>query len=128
MERNEILRQIAELERQVNAELAQTRLPGMRSSHKTFPSPMWGLTIFCFAWWGFGDMIPPAASIHAMTKPYAFYVACVLGVIAILQTVLWLFSRGAKADAGYMQHTQHVRELQQQLAQLRQQLRDMDAQ
>jgi hypothetical protein len=128
MERNEILRQIAELERQVNAELAQTRLPGMRSSHKAFPSPMWGLTAFCFGWGAFGGQIPPAERIHAMSMPYAYYVGVVLGGIAVLQTVLWLFSRGSTADASYIQHTHHVRELQQQLAALRQQLRDLDTQ
>ena len=98
-------------------------MPSLSGKHASFPGANWVLTALCFGWWQFGDMAKQ--SWHDMSAQYAFYAGIVVGIIAVIRTVLWLVKGKSKATKGYMKATQNVAELQKQRQELQQQLNEL---
>ncbi|MCX7964155.1 MAG: hypothetical protein N2644_06720 [Candidatus Sumerlaea chitinivorans] len=119
----EIQRQIAELDKQINNLIAEHRLPPIKPA-KPFPLGTWILALLVAAWWLFGDMVPMVGSYRQMTTPYDWYATLILGALALLRTVLWLLGRPRKTPPEYLEVTRKVQELQEQRRLLQKELRE----
>ncbi len=119
----ELQRQIAEIDKQINKILVEKRLPPLKPP-KPFPLGTWILALLVFGYYLFGDMIPYVGQYYADYGKYAMYVAGVVAILAVLRTVLWLFSRNPKTPPEYLEASQQVKELQDQRRLLEKELRD----
>jgi hypothetical protein len=119
---DEIQREIADLDKQINDTYAETRLPSLRPARK-FPSGSWGLAVICLGWHFFADLVPPVQSFHDLSKPYVLYAGLVLAAIAVLQTVFWFFGGTPKASKAYTEATRKANELQERRRMLQQELK-----
>ncbi len=125
--REELQQQLADLDRQISAELGKTKLPELRSEHRQFPGATWILAALCFGWYALGASVPVAGEYHAMTAQWVMYAGILLAVIAALRTLLWLTKRNPKGDAQYVESTGRVRELQAMRRDLMKQMKDLDS-
>lgn len=125
--RQELQQQLADVDRQINSELSQTKLPDLRSEHGQFPLPLFILAAICFAWYAAGNMIPIAGEYHSMTARWVMYAGGVLVLLGVFRTLQWIIKRRPKGDAKYMEATTRVRELQQQRREIQRQIKELDA-
>ncbi len=123
MTREEILKEIARLDEEINRTVAAVELPKLE--HRPFPLGMWFLTAGCFAWYRYGGQIPQAYIMHYETAMYAYYLGIIFGVIAVLATISWIVrGRGysSKSEA-YTAAGRSARELQERRRDLQAELR-----
>lgn len=123
-DREDLLRQIAELDRRITEELASVRLPDHDSSARGFPWLNWLLAAGMFAWWQYGDRLPEMEEFHIRFSAYGFYLGVVLGIIAIGRTVLWVAT--AHRGNAYTQVTENVQQLREQRHQLQTKVQYLD--
>jgi hypothetical protein len=123
--RQELQQQLADVDRQINSELSKTKLPELRTDMQ-FPLPLFILAAICFAWWAIGAQIPVAGEYHPATAKWVMYAGCVLVALGALRTLQWLMKRNPKGDAGYLEATTRVRELQQQRREIQRQIKELD--
>lgn len=126
MRREQLLREIAEIDDRINQAVTSAELPTFE--YKPFPLGTWILAIMLFAWSRFGSMIPEAYAYYDQTKTYAFYGAIVLGALALIRSVLWLLrGHGGRAyqkkSSAYMEASRDARELQEKRRELQAELR-----
>lgn len=119
----EIQKQIAELDKQINQILVEKRLPPLKPP-KPFPLGSWILAAVVGAYYLFGDLLPAVGGLHAAYQTYALYATLALGAYALLRTVLWLFSGKPKTPPEYIEATRQVQELQNQRRLLEKELRE----
>ncbi|MCX7626150.1 MAG: hypothetical protein N2Z21_08065 [Candidatus Sumerlaeaceae bacterium] len=119
----EIQRQIAELDKQINKILTERRLPPLKPP-KPFPLGTWILAALAGGYYLFGDLIPVVGQFYATYQRYALYATLALGAYALVRTALWLFSRKPKTPPEYLEASQQVQELQNQRRLLEKELRE----
>ncbi len=122
--RAQLQTEIAELDRQINAELGKTRLPSLNTRNASFPWSYYILAALVLAWWQFGGMLPIPG--HDKYAHYAMWVGGAICVFAVIRTFLWLIRRNPKGGTKYMEATTHVRELQQRRQELQKQLKEIE--
>jgi len=120
----DLQRQIAEIDKQINKILVEKRLPPLKPP-KPFPLGSWILAILLAAYYLFGDMIPVVGEYHALYSQYSMYAAMVVAAYALLRSVLWLFGRNPKTPPEYLEASQQVKELQNQRRLLEKELREV---
>jgi len=123
MRREDLLREIAEIDDQINSVIGAVELPKLNAV--PFPTGTWVLAILCFAWWQFGGYIPGAFIFHLETARWAFYLGLVLSVFGFISTVRWMFSgRSYEAQSSaYTDASRKARELQERRRDLQAELR-----
>jgi hypothetical protein len=119
----DLQRQIAEIDKQINKILVEKRLPPLKPP-KPFPLGSWILAILLAAYYLFGDMIPVVGGYHALYSQYSMYAAMVVAAYALLRSVLWLFGKNPKTPPEYLEASQQVKELQNQRRLLEKELRE----
>ncbi len=119
----EIQRQIADLDKRINQILVEHRLPPLKPP-KPFPLGTWIIAVALGAYYLFGDMVPYVSEYHGSYAIYVMYAALVVAALALLRTVLWLFSRNPKTPPEYIEVTRQVQELQNQRRLLEAELRE----
>lgn len=110
--RQEILKRISDLDRQINSELAQQRAPTLEQTHRSFPIMDWAAAVVCYAWVQFGANIPGVQDFHGASAKYVFWAAIALAVLALIRSVLWFVKRPRGRMQGYAEMTERVRRLQ----------------
>lgn len=117
MDREAALQQIAEIDRQLNAEYDKNRAPkGSGNPFKPFPWGPWVFALVILAYGAFGGMIE--TDFHGRFGGYFVIVGIVLLVLALIRTLFWVFTRGGKSNREYLNQTEHLRELQAQRQEL----------
>ncbi len=98
-DRMALQKQIADLDRQMNDEVARhgksARLD-VRSVN--FPFSYYVVTLCFLAWWMFGGMLH--SDLHGLTGEWSFFAGVVLGLLTALATVKWI-GRKAKGTKAY---------------------------
>ncbi len=123
MRRDNILREIANLDEEINRVIGATELPKLDA--RPFPLGTWIFAAMCFGWAEFGSMIPGAFHYHLQTGAYAWYLGLIMAGVAFLSTLSWLLrGRGDhnKSDA-YYTASRKARVLQEQRQELQAELR-----
>jgi len=123
MRREELLREIARLDEEINRTIGSAELP--RIDVRPFPYSIWLFTIGCFAWALFGDRIPGAYVYYLESVRYAWYLGIICAGVGFIAVVNWLFrGRGyqAKSEA-YVSASRKARELQERRRELQTELR-----
>jgi hypothetical protein len=123
MNREEILRRIGELDREINEELATVRVSDA-PKQRGFPWMNWLLAAALLAWTRAGHLVPDLHEVYARTATYAFYGAIVLGLLALGRTAFWLAS-GRHSNA-YTEMTRTVQKMREERYQLQMELRQLD--
>jgi hypothetical protein len=116
MTREEILRQIAVLDKQINEISAANRAPRLASARRGFPTGTYITGALFVAYNLFGGVVLPA--IHRGYGHYALYLGLFLLLVAILQTFKWIFGRGAGNVGKYMEAMDKTKDLMEQRAAL----------
>ncbi len=124
MNRARLLEEIAELDRRINQELANTKVPSLNLKHRAFPVGSWVSTIVFLGYWLYGDVVMP--ELHDKIELGAFVLGILSGLFAIYNTIMWVLRSGKKTDSKYAKATSHVTDLQEQKMQLQKQLQEMD--
>jgi len=119
----ELQKQIADLDREINRILAEKRLPPLKPP-RPFPLSSWVLAIVLVAYYLFGDLLPYVGTYHGKFGLYAFYAGLVMALLALLLTVRWLFSRAPRTPPEYIEASRKAQELQNQRRLLEKQLRE----
>lgn len=114
---------IAEIDKQINEILVTKRLPPLKPP-KPFPLGTWILVLAVGAYYFFGDLLPFVGSYYGELSRYAMYAAGVLLLLALLRSLMWLFSGKPKTPPEYIEAHQKVKELQEQRRLLEKELRD----
>ena len=123
MKRDELLKEIARLDEEINRMVASAKLPSLDA--RPFPFGTWTFAIMCFAWWQYGDRIPGAYIYYLNTYNYAYYLGLVIGLVAILSTISWfLRGRGYQTkNSAYLTASRSARALQERRRELQAELR-----
>ncbi len=113
MRREQLLKEIAEIDEEINKVVAATALP--RLDARPFPLGTWIFAGMCFAWSEFGYKIPSAFHYYLQTETYARYMGIIIAIVAALSTISWLIrgsgQRGKNDD--YFKTSRKARELQE---------------
>ena len=124
MTKEEILQEIAALDRQINQQVAQQKLPRLNMKYSRFPWATWIAAVVFFGLWLYGGMFIPE-NIFDIGQ----YVAFGLGVLFVLaglwRTIMFLFKGRQKTDSKYAAATEKVRMLQEKRQELQEQLDEM---
>ena len=123
MRREDLLREIARIDDEINAVVGAAELP--RLNAVPFPTGTWVLAILCLAWWQFGGHIPGVFIFHLETARWAFYVGLLLAVFGFLSTIRWMFSGRSyqEKSSAYTDASRKARELQERRRDLQAELR-----
>ena len=123
MRREDIQREIARLDDEINRVVGSAELPKLQA--RPFPSGTWMLAILCLAWWQFGGYIPGTFRFHLETARWAFYIGLALAAMAFISTVFWMFSgQGYETKSqAYTDASRKARELQERRRDLQSELR-----
>ncbi|MBX7244784.1 MAG: hypothetical protein K1X53_04755 [Candidatus Sumerlaeaceae bacterium] len=125
--RKELQQELADLDRQINAEVAKAPLPKMRDVHRRFPFAYFILGGLGIGYWAAGDSIPGVSgSLHTSTADYGLYVGGVIIAIGVIRLLQWMFLSNFKADAQYKEATVTVKDLQQKRRELQQELKNAE--
>ena len=119
----DIQRQIADIDKQINKILVENRLPPLKPP-KPFPLGTWIVASFLAAYYLFGDLIPVVGEYRTTYAQYVLWATLAVAALAVLRTVLWLFSRKPKTPPEYVEVTRQVQDLQNQRRLLEKELRD----
>ncbi|MGB9690869.1 MAG: hypothetical protein ACPL7D_01730 [Candidatus Sumerlaeaceae bacterium] len=119
----ELQQRIAELDKQINQILIEKRLPPLKPP-KPFPLGTWIIALLLGGYYLFGDLIPVVGQHYGDYAKYVLYAAVAVAALALLRTVLWLFSRNPKTPPEYLEASRRVKELQDQRRLLEKELRD----
>jgi len=120
----EIQKKIAEIDKQINTILVEKRLPPLKPP-KPFPLMTWILALVLLGYYLFGDALPYVGPYYQPYGEYSMYGALVVGVVALLRTLLWLFSRNPKTPPEYLEASRKVQDLQDQRRLLEKELREL---
>lgn len=126
MNRARILEEIAELDRRINKELANTKVPRLNLKYQSFPAASWVAAAVLFAYWLYGGIIHEG--VHDTFGFWAFVLGILTALFALYNTVMFILKGGRKSDNKYAQATSHVQELQAQKMELQKKLKDLDEQ
>lgn len=123
MRREDLLVEIARLDKEINRVLAATELPKIDT--RPFPLGTWIFAGMCLAWTEFGYMIAGAELYHMQTATYTWYLAIVAAVAALLSTISWLVRGGGyrTKNDDYFNASRKARELQERRRDLQAELR-----
>lgn len=122
MTREQIMREIAELDKEINRVLASAQLPSLKV--KPFPWGTWFLTLLAFAWYVAGDLVPYANAYHAKYGYIGLYVGIIFGILAIISTLSWMFQRRRPLSKEYEAATEKSKVLQERRRELQKRLRE----
>lgn len=125
MTHSEVQNRIAEIDRQVNSEVAGSKLP-LTTTYRNFPTTTWVLAAVAFAWSFYGDAVPGSLNFHDHYSVYAWYTGLILAALALWGTVLYLFQPRPKISDAYRESTARVRTLQEERRELMVRLRELD--
>ena len=123
MRREDLQREIARLDEEINQVIGATELPSL--DIRPFPRGTWFFAAVCFAYAYLGYMIPGGREVHQDIQQYARWLGAGMTVIAVLSTILWFFKgRGYQnRSSSYMQASRRARELQEKRQELQAELR-----
>lgn len=124
MTRDQIQREIADLDRQLNQVLGSTQLPSLEA--RPFPTWTWIAAFLAAAWWMFGSDVPVIQNYHRDYGQYGLYAALILGLFALLSTLSWMFRRRGGVSEDYKAATAKSRELQERRRELQVRLRELE--
>lgn len=123
MNRQEITQRIAILDKQINEETENNRLPALK--HRSFPGGNWAAAAVLAGLYFFGDSITPIKSYVVKFSQPIMILAAIFLVSAIIRTILFIVLGTRNVDKKYgaaMEKVRHLqderRELQKQLAEL----------
>lgn len=123
MVREQLVRQIAAIDEEINKEAAAHRVPSLNLKHRTFPFATWISAIFFLAFWLFGSHI---AAAYFEWAPLIFLVLGALFTLSgIWRTMMWVVKRNQKVDAGYAEGSARIRALRAEREELQQRLNEM---
>lgn len=123
--RSEIQARIAELDRQINAEVAGTKLPSI-TDRRRFPVTTWILAAAAFAWTYLGGDIPGVEDLHRSFGQYGLYAGAVLAALAAWGTLRYLLQPSTKITPEYRESVERVRALQEERRELMAQLKEFE--
>ncbi len=126
MTRQEIMQQIAALDKQINEIAGKDRVARGSLSGRAFPAGNWIGALAIGAIWFFGGQIAPLAELHRAYAFYVFIAAALLAVLAIIRTVQWVLQPGLGANKGLAESLERVRGLQLQRQELQRRLAEID--
>lgn len=115
---------IAELDRQINSEVAGVRMPGI-GNRRQFPTTSWVTSLAAFGWHYYGDAIPSAEDFHNQFASYGFYAGIIFAVLAVWGTFLYLIQPSPKVSPEYRASTERVRVMQEERRELVARLRSL---
>ena len=123
LNRQELQERIAELDKQINLEVGRSRVPRLNLKHRSFPITSWISAFFFLGFWVFGGMF--LKSVHDKFAFWALLIGGLIAVLALWNTVMWLFTGNQKADKTYAAAMDKMKELQDERAALAKQLKQM---
>lgn len=126
MTRQEIQQRIAELDREINNQVAGAKLPPA-TKRRTFPIWTWLLAGLALGWTYYGHEIPGTQDIHSQYHNIGLYVAIFFGVLALWATVLWLIQPSTKITPEYRASAEKVKLLQEERRDLMSQLKRLES-
>lgn len=124
MNPDDIQIRIAELDRQINSEVAGIRMPGI-GNRRQFPTMTCVMAVAAFGWYRYGDVLPSAEELHVQYATYGFYAAVVLGALALWSAFLYLIQPSPKISPEYRASTERVRAMQEERRELVARLRSL---
>ena len=125
MKREELQREIARLDDEINRVISSVELPKL--DVRPFPTGTWLFAFLCLAWWLYGYKIPGAYDYHLQTSVWAFRLGALMAMVALLSTISWVLrGRGYqnRSDA-YTNASRKARELQERRKDLQAELRSL---
>jgi len=124
MTREQCLAEIAELDKEINAALANAPLPKLES--RPFPIGSWILAVLTFVWWMFGSEIPYLQNFHFRIMDYVFYGALIMTALAVISTLSYLLRRRGGTNVAFRQATEKVKVLQDRRRELQVRLKELE--
>ena len=123
MRRQDLLREIARLDDEINSTVAAAELP--RLDYRPFPKGTWLFALLMLGWAEFGGYIPGSFYYHLQTARYDWYLGLVIALVAVLSTISWFMrSRGYKDKSeAYTEASRRARGLQERRRELQMELR-----
>ena len=122
--REEIQKQIEELDWEINTKLGKCELPELNTGKWVFPKSNWVTAMIIGAWSLFGDSL--SYSLHEKTSKYSMYAAAILAIVAGIRTIVWMIQRSPGPTKGYRKTTDDVKYLQDRRQELQQQLKELE--
>lgn len=124
MEREEIHREIADIDRELTRVLGSAELPRLNS--RAFPTGTYILTLLALAWWMFGGEAPYVSQYYGRFGEWGLYAAGVLALLALCGTVSWILRPRGGMPAEYRTATEKSRDLQERRRELQARLRELE--
>ncbi|CAN5454236.1 hypothetical protein BH09SUM1_BH09SUM1_06720 [soil metagenome] len=112
MDRAELLKQIATLDRQINAEVAKNPIKSLNPNYRSFPWGNWVGGVFFVALGIFAPQISRDMGVKYGNYIVYFGIFCL--VSAFFRTIMYFLKGRAKTDKAYSAGMGKVQELQQQ--------------
>jgi hypothetical protein len=125
MTRDEIQREISDIDRELNRVLGSAKLPSLEA--RPFPAWTWILAFVAAAWWMFGSQLPVIQNYHRDYGEWGLYASLFFGLFALLSTLSWMFRRRGGVTEEYRAATEKSRDLQERRRELQVRLRELEA-
>lgn len=113
MRREEVQSRVAELDREINTELAGTKLPDS-ATRRSLPISTFILAAASFGWYFYGSEFDLTRASHAATKQWGMYLALFLIAIGIVQLIMYITQPRAVVGEEYRAAAARVKALQEE--------------
>ena len=125
MRREDLQREIARLDEEINQVIGSAELPSL--DIRPFPRGTWFFGVVCLAYAYFGYMIPGGREVHQDIQQYARWLGMGMIVLAVISTIFWLFKgRGYQQRSdSYMQASRRARDLKEKRQEIQAELRSL---
>lgn len=114
MQRDDLLREISRLDKEINLLVTETELPQI--NYVPFPSVSWFVAGFAALWAMFGGMIPQAEALRVYKQfgSYGYLAAAIFAVLASIRTFQYFLSKStySRTSGNYRENSLRIQELQ----------------